>query len=238
MGSDGQFDGVIVTGCTILPAVDADGVIGDDAEFLRSALSKVHEALRPCGPVLAMQFLRLLKARTKARSLDQADEAISAAAYADWLANYPADVAQESCEYWARGNTWWPSWAELQAILDRRAAPRLAIRKALQKATDPKPAPLYLGEHLPETREQRLKASIASYLRHGKPFRAARIERELAAEENREPEEWAKETQEPLPTHVEAPPFAPGNGPSDKRAAQLAKEFHAQQATANPDGAA
>ena len=230
MGCDGQFDGVIVTGCKILPAVDADGVIGDDAEFLRSALSRVHEALRPCGPVQAMQFLRLLKARTKARSLDQADEAISAAAYADWLANYPADVAQEACEYWARGNTWWPSWAELQAILDRRAAPRLAIRKALQEATNPKAAPLYLGKPMPETRPERLKASIASWLRHGKPFRAARIERELAAEEGREPEEWAKEAQEPLATYVEPPPFVPGNGPSDKRAAYLAEQFRAKQA--------
>jgi hypothetical protein len=127
VGSDGQFDGVKVTGCKLLHgATPAD---------LSAAVSAVDAQCRPCGPDFALKQLALLRARTKSRADDSG--ALTAAAYADWLAEYPADVAQRACEEWARGMVFWPAWADLQKICDRLVSKRLAIRKALQHAAVP-----------------------------------------------------------------------------------------------------
>src|SRR5690349_24144295 len=93
----------------------------------------------------------------------------------------------------------WPSWAELQRICDRLSAGRIALRKALQAALEPQPNPIYLGRREPESRAQRLRASIDSYLRHNRPVDAVRVEKKLAAEEGRKPENWAHEVQASAP---------------------------------------
>jgi hypothetical protein len=51
---------------------------------------------------------------------------------------------------------------------------------------------VYLGKPRPETRIERLQASVKSYLRTNRLNDASRVELELAKEEKREPHEWAK----------------------------------------------
>lgn len=180
LGSDGQFEGTQVSGCTITSNA-ADDPHRRDA-VLREALASLQSALRPCGGETAVKLLALLRHRTKARVEDGNEGAMTAAAYGDWLAQYPADIASAACEEWARGNTWWPAWAELQKALDKLAAPRLAIRKALQDALAPKAGVLCLGKPAEETRAQRMRATINAYLRTDKVFDASRVERSLAGE--------------------------------------------------------
>lgn len=182
-GSDGQFEGTTVTGCKIA-ANTPEGLV-------REGLAAIHQQCQPCGGNFALTQLRLLKARTKSRP--DADQTLTAAAYGDWLAEYPADVAQAACEEWARGMVFWPAWADLQRICDRLVSKRVAIRRALQLALEPKKAPLFLGKRKPETREERLTASMNTFLRYNMPERAANVERVRAQETGRPVEDWAKD---------------------------------------------
>lgn len=183
VGSDGQFEGVKITGCRLK---------GEPAEAtIREALQAVQRECQPCGAQFALEQLGPLKARTKSRADD--DGAINLATYADWLAEYPRDVARQACEEWARGMIFWPAWAELQRVCDRLASGRLAMRAALLKALEPKPKVHYLGKPLPETREQRMRFAINAFLRHGKPDMAAATEITFAKEQGRDPEGWAIE---------------------------------------------
>lgn len=145
-GSDGQFEGTKVVGCKIRP--------GATAEDIRAALQAINGQCRPCGPTFAAEQLAFLRARTKARADDNGH--LIAAAYTDWLAEYPKDVARGACEEWARGMVFWPAWADLQRICDRLVSKRLALRRALQLELEPKPNPVFLGKREPETRKQRL----------------------------------------------------------------------------------
>lgn len=214
-GSDGQFEGVRVTGCTLARgAGEAD---------IRAALQAINQQCRPCGTDFAIRQLALLRARTKFRA--DVNGTVALAAYADWLAQYPADAAAAACEEWARGMVFWPAWADLQRICDRLVSKRLTLRAALQKALEPAKGEVYLGEPKPETREERLTASINAFLRHGMPARAANAERQFAREQGREPEAWAT-VDAPPPSAPERPPFKPDTSPSGVRCAKLAKAWH------------
>ena len=220
-GSDGQFEGVQITGCYIRP--------GTTVADVRAALAALNEYFRPCGGRYAGEQLALLRARTKMRA-DQ-DGKLMAVAYIDWLAPFPADVAKAACEEWARSNVFFPAWAELEAALTRLMAERKSLRAALSKTLEPQSGnALYLGKPKPETVEERLKTIRDSWARHGNPHRAAKIERELAALEGREPEPWARNLPEDQPAApVERAPFEPKNDARTAHLRQLAAEFRARE---------
>ena len=221
IASDGQFDGVQITGCHIRPgATEAD---------IRAGLAVLNEQFRPCGGRYAGEQLALLRARTKMRA-DQ-DGKLMAVAYIDWLAPYPADVAKAACEEWARGHVFFPAWTELEAICLRLMAKRKALRKALSDALEPSsPNALYLGRPKPESREERLRTIRDAWLKNANPNRAARAERELASLEEREPEAWAENLQEDQPqASTESAPFVPGNDAKTQRLRELAAKFRAKQ---------
>lgn len=221
-GSDGQFDGSIVSSAKLT---------GEHSEeAIRSALARVSEACRPGGAAVAMQALAELRALTKSRALDGDEATVTATAYADRMAIYPADVIRSACRSWSENSTWWPAWAELKKECDRLVSRRLAERAALQEALKPKMQPLYLGKPIPETREQRLRTSINGWLRNNRQDRAAPLERALAAAEKREPQEWAKPQPAQPSNLAERPPFVPSTSPTSKRMAELAEEFRAKQA--------
>lgn len=203
MGSDGEFEGTEVTQCQILPAHTGDGEIIDDGNDLRAALKAIQADLAPCGGQAAERLLAVLRARTKARAQDAESAALTSASYAVWLGDYPFEIAEKVCEDWARNNVFWPAWADLQRTLDRLAAPKLAIRKALNDALKPPAAKLYLGKPPEETRSDRMTHSMNAYLRHGLTFKAAEVEKKRAREENRPVEEWA--------SHVAPAPAPPSN---------------------------
>lgn len=220
LGSDGQFEGVAVGKVSLRP--------GGSEEDIRAALRTISEQCRPCGGDFAAKQLALLRARTKMRA-DQ-DGKLLAVAYIDWLAEYPPDVAKAACEEWARTMPFFPAWSELQTILDRLASKRLALRKALADALKPREAVLYLGKPAPETRAMRLKTIRDAYSRNNNPYAAARAERMLAAEEGREPEEWARNLPDEEPQAApNREPFKPKDDEKTNRLRTMAAEFRARK---------
>lgn len=219
-GSDGQFEGTAVSGCIIDPKANAEDV--------RAALRALAEQCRPCGGDFAAKQLARLRALTKMRA-DQ-DGQMLAFAYTDLLAEFPADVVRDACLEWARGSSFFPAWADLQRICDRLCSKRVMLRRALSKWLEPKPHAVYLGKPLPETRAQRLKTIRDAWIRNHNPHRAGKVERELAAVEGREPEEWARDLPETepqaAPEHV---PFVPKNDAKTERLRQMAREFRARE---------
>ena len=99
----------------------------------RAALADI-EKLQAAAPVPVVEgWLAELSVITAKRADDVFSETLRLEAYTSRLRRYPADVAREALL--ARTWKFWPSWAELEAICDRMAAPRKAMVKAL--AADP-----------------------------------------------------------------------------------------------------
>ncbi len=215
-GPDGQFDGVIVASAKL---------VGEYPEgLIRAALLAADEACRPGGYELATREIAILRAKTASRPGETTDMLVAGAAFARDLARYPADVISEGCRRYADANRWWPAWADLKRECDRLIAKRLAERTALRKALEPPKPALYLGKPKPETRTERLRHSINAFLRHGYADRAASAERTLAGEEGRAPEDWARAAMPEDATKPERAPFKPGNSPTDRRCAELARQ--------------
>lgn len=209
---------------------------GTTVADVRAALAALSAYFRPCGAKFAGEQLALLRARTKMRA-DQ-DGKLLAVAYIDWLAEFPADVAKAACEELARSNVFFPAWAEVEAACGRLMTERKTLRKALEDALKPQSGnALYLGKPLPETRADRLKTIRDAWARNGNPNRSARAERELAALEGREPEEWARNMpeEEPRAAPAEAPPFQPANDAKTQRMRELAAKWRVrEEANRNP----
>ena len=159
------------------------------------------------------------------------DGKLMAVAYIDWLAPFPADVAKAACEEWARSNVFFPAWAELEAAITRLMAERRALRETLSKALEPQsPNAVYLGKPMEEPLEVRLRTIRDSWARNGNPHRSAKAERELAALEGREPEEWARNLPDDQPAApVERAPFVPKNDAKTNQLRQMAAEFRARE---------
>lgn len=103
-------------------------------EEIKRALWMVEYTLRPTPDAKVKSELARLKVTTKSRAEAGEDLALALAAYAEYLAKYPEDVVVDALRYWARNETWWPSWSELKGLLDYRVKKRRALRDALQRA--------------------------------------------------------------------------------------------------------
>ena len=187
-------------------AFDADGeyearvidravITGDhDEATLRAALAAVDAACQPGGERCATLALTLLRSRTAYRSTSGGEPHVIGKAYADLLADYPADVIDQACRHWAGISKWWPAWFDLKTVCDRLCARRLAEHKALTEAITnlrkPRPKPLVIQQHR-ETPEERLTSLIAICRKHGRLESAAKAELSLAKLQSREPEAWA-----------------------------------------------
>ena len=114
-----------------------------------AALAFAEESLRPASEDFILAELGRLRALTVSRDIGQ-DLALVFAAYADELAQYPADAVREVLRGW-RGK-FWPTWAELVDRLDRIVAPRKALMEALRRGyREPEHSP----EWTPPTEEQK-----------------------------------------------------------------------------------
>jgi hypothetical protein len=102
----------------------------DDAE---EALAILAEANQPADEAFIVQELTRMRMLTKARPQDSTDLTLMAAAYAEEMAAYPADVIRSACRKWAAMEKWWPSWAELKDLLEFRMRRRKAMLEALQR---------------------------------------------------------------------------------------------------------
>jgi hypothetical protein len=97
------------------------------------ALAILVEANKPADEVFILQELARMRRLTKARPQDADDLTLMAAAYAEEMAAYPADVIASACRKWAAMEKWWPSWAELKDLLEFRMRRRKAMLEALQR---------------------------------------------------------------------------------------------------------
>ena len=120
----GQFEGGIYD---YLLDPDADV---PDADVMEAART-LDKSLLPCPPEIATRALTAMRMRTKGAAEASEDTEMRLALFAADLTAYPADVVIEACRFWGRNEKWFPSWAELREILDRRVQRRRAMRAAL-----------------------------------------------------------------------------------------------------------
>lgn len=187
-GDDGQFDGAVV---------EAAQLVGQhDEATLRRALEACREQCRPGGHRVAAEALTILERKTVGAKQGEDDQKLRGAAYANDLAQYPADVIRLACQRWADSSRWWPAWADLKRECDRLAAKRIAehcaLEQALARLTAPPRPQLAAPKPLP-TLQDRLRTSVVLRRQAGDTRTAARHEVELARVEKREPEQWARD---------------------------------------------
>lgn len=123
--SGDEFAGVSIKNVAVRPGFDL-------AEVQRHAVA-VERLCEPAGTDLATQKLTELRALTAHRAKGDNDMVLTAVAYTQRLAQYPADVVAAACDGWADREQWWPSWAELKAEADKRMRGRLQIRETLRR---------------------------------------------------------------------------------------------------------
>ena len=123
--SGDEFAGVSIKNVAVRPGFDL-------AEVQRHAAA-VERLCEPAGTDLATQKLTELRALTAHRAKGDGDMVLTAVAYTQRLAQYPADVVAAACDGWADREQWWPSWAELKAEADKRMRGRLQIRETLRR---------------------------------------------------------------------------------------------------------
>lgn len=120
-----EFAGVAIKDVAVRPGFDA-------AEVQRHAAA-VERLCEPAGTDIATQKLTELRRLTAHRAQGDNDMVLTAVAYTQRLAQYPADVVAAACDGWADREQWWPSWAELKAECDKRMRGRLQIRETLRR---------------------------------------------------------------------------------------------------------
>lgn len=187
-GADGQFDGAVV---------DAAVLTGEhDEASIRRALEVCRDQCRPGGHEVAAQELTLLERKTVGAKQGDDDQRLRGAAYANDLAQYPADVIRAACQRCADSSRWWPAWADLKRECDRLAAKRIAEHKALtgalRRMQTPARPQLEAPKPLP-TLHERLRKSVLLRRQAGDDATAARHEVKLAEVEKRPVEQWAQD---------------------------------------------
>ncbi|MGI9484983.1 MAG: hypothetical protein ACR2RF_03690 [Geminicoccaceae bacterium] len=101
---------------------------------LREALVQVDQATQPLPDERIVLEINKLKVRCKMRAEQQEDMQMLIACLLDDLSEYPADVVVDVLKAWPRRSPWWPSWNELYEQLERKSAPRRAIRDVIKHA--------------------------------------------------------------------------------------------------------
>ena len=259
VGPDGQYEPgkVSVTWVggwgTKMPQLDAQRDLATLAPCLRQS-SKVAVA-----PIVAV-----LKARTKSKTSDPREAEFEARVVGQDLCAYPIDVVQDACEYWVtleEQGKWFPAWAELRAICERRVQPRRALEKALRWVADGAPrndgAPDAPPNLQPAPRPSLDPRPAAMLERNGRISRR-RVGMVGAAPDNLEVwwsqileaakaegldagtiEDWKgpnadARPQRPVGARIPRPPYSPPQNPSARRAAELSRA----KRTPPPDGEA
>ena len=89
-----------------------------------------------CAPLhdqdLARELCRL-RTMLAVRAETELDWQFKLHSYMEELEEYPADIVVQVLRYWGRNEKWWPTWAELHDLLERRVRTRLACIHALDR---------------------------------------------------------------------------------------------------------
>ena len=121
---DGGFR-VIVQGVSL--GIDPGGNVA-------AGLALANAAMVPADPKTIALALARLRVLVVPRSGAGQDLDFEVEVWLDQLRRYPADVVGETLEEWPRrrGGRFWPTWHELAAILEAKAAPRRAMVERLR----------------------------------------------------------------------------------------------------------
>jgi hypothetical protein len=169
------------------------------AQVIRGALSDLKLHMAPAlKPEVAEQLARL-QSLTVHRDAEQIDWKLRAMEYHRLLSHYPADIWRDAIDEWLQNpeqGKWFPTIADLTALMGKRMYERKLMIDRLEKMAKPRPANDFEPK---EPREKRLRTVIDAWkglsddtMAKGVLGASARnAEIELAAIENRKPEEWA-----------------------------------------------
>lgn len=107
-------------------------VIGDPrgiAGPLHECLKELEPSLEPAGMKLISAELSRLGALCVSRHEGETTAELRAMAYAEELSRYPGDVVVYACRTWPTGpdGKWFPAWAELRTLCERRVERRRAL---------------------------------------------------------------------------------------------------------------
>lgn len=154
--------------------------------MIRAAIAALERALEPAPPEAVRDCLKALAHGCAHKAADTLDWTYQARLYARALAELPADLWQEAVREILLSAEWFPATAALARI----ALPKLAERRRmLARARRMLDAPPASDGRPAETREQRLRASLATFRRLGLVARAQNVERQLAALSPQQPTE-------------------------------------------------
>ena len=97
------------------------------------ALGVLSSTMKPLPVKEISRELTILNALTKRRKEDQGDMKLMIAAYVEKLLPYPGEAVVHVLRKWpeTQWGKWWPSWAELYALLESRVAERRLMLEAL-----------------------------------------------------------------------------------------------------------
>ncbi len=125
IGDDGQFE-------TEFGGFDVGP--GAPREDLRAGLAIVARTCAPGAPRIIGEELQRMRALTKSRAEPGVDANFQAVAMFNEMRGYPADVVVDACRKWSAAEKFFPSWAEVKDMLDRRMRERLALKRAIERA--------------------------------------------------------------------------------------------------------
>lgn len=90
----------------------------DVSELLTAARMTLANSLRPLHPNEIIQLLRALNAATASRQISDADQQAKIALFTQFLGQVPADSARYAVKKCIKRSTFWPSWAEIEGLID------------------------------------------------------------------------------------------------------------------------
>ena len=93
----------------------------------------MEDAVKPLSTREIAEELTILNAKTVRRDSGDTDTGILVRAYAEELAEYPADVVRYVLKMSAKNNKFFPAWAELYEDLEFWGRDRLRLYEAVRK---------------------------------------------------------------------------------------------------------
>lgn len=122
---DGDWDDRYTFGWNLVPDFDEDEG--------REAIRLLEMLCTQAKPANCAKEVARLKVMTKATAQTGEDMTFQIAVMADELAAYPFDVVRDACRTWAAANTFFPSWAELKRLCDKRVLKRRSLLAELHR---------------------------------------------------------------------------------------------------------
>lgn len=100
-------------------------------EQASQALKMVSLAMEPLPAKEMARELSALRSACATRS-NAEDIAWASSVYAERLADWPADAVMYALRRWPEKSKWWPTWKDLQDLLEEACADRKVLLRALE----------------------------------------------------------------------------------------------------------